>query len=293
MTLKQILEMILLAALWGASFLFMRMGAPEFGPVSLIFVRVCVAAIFLSPIFWIYRKHIELRKHWRLYVVVGLFNSALPFSLLAYTSLSVTAGTTSILNATTPMWTAIIAFFWLGERLGLSRIAGLFIGLFGVGVLVWGVELFKPGGTGLAVAAGLLATSCYGYAANFARQNARGLSSWVVAAASQLTAAIMLLPFGLWAWPTHAVSSSAWVAVIGLGVGCTAVAFIVYFRLLAEIGATKTVAVAFLIPLFGILWGYLWLHETITLQTVAGGCIVVLGTALATSFIQFGKPKLT
>jgi drug/metabolite transporter (DMT)-like permease len=289
MNVKQLLELILLAALWGASFLFMRIGAPEFGPIALIFVRVCIAALFLSPIYWIYRKHISVRTHWRLYCVVGIFNSALPFTLLAYTSLSVTAGTTSILNATTPMWSALIAFFWLGEKLGPSRMAGLFIGLLGVGVLVWGEQFFKPGGTGLAVIAGLIATASYGYAANYARRNAKGLPHWVVAAASQLTAALVLLPLGVWAWPTQGVSHTAWLAVLGLGVLCTAVAFVLYFHLLAILGATKTVAVAFLIPLFAILWGYLWLDEIITLQTIIGGCIVVLGTALATSFIRFGK----
>jgi drug/metabolite transporter (DMT)-like permease len=291
MNVKQLAELVLLAALWGASFLFMRMGAPEFGPVSLIFIRVCIAALFLSPIFWVYRKKISLRTQWRLYLVVGMFNSALPFCLLAYTSLSVTAGTTSILNATTPMWTALIAYFWLKERLGFSRIAGLFIGMFGVGVLVWGETLFKPGGTGLAVIAGLIATSAYGYAANYARQNAKQIPPWVVAASSQLTAAILLLPFGVWCWPAQAVSTNAWLAVLGLGIGCTAVAFVLYFHLLATLGSTKTVAVAFLIPLFALLWGHVWLNEVITLQTILGGCIVVLGTALATSFVRIGRDE--
>lgn len=281
-------ELVLLAALWGASFLFMRLGAHEFGPVALAAVRVGLASLMLIPLLASRGQLAELRTHWKGLLLVGALNSAIPFALFSFAALSITAGLSSIVNATTPLWTAVVAFVWLGQRLTPLRVLGLVIGFAGVAFLAWDKASFKPGADHsglLAVLACAAATLCYGLAANATKHYLTGASPLAVATGSQFAAALLLALPAAWLWPAAMPGGVAWGSVLGLAALCTALAYILYFRLMARVGPTNAVSVTFLIPLFAILWGALFLQETVTAQMVAGGAIVLVGIALALGLV--------
>ncbi|MEW9900408.1 DMT family transporter [Chitinivorax sp. PXF-14] len=283
-----LIELLLLAALWGASFLFMRIAAPVFGPVPLIAVRVAVATACLLPLL-AWRGGLQpLVASPGLMLVVGLLNSALPFICFAYATLSITAGFTSILNATTPMFGALVGWLWLKDKLSWLRIVGLLVGFSGIVVLVWGKVSFKPGGSGLAIVACLSATLMYGIAANHTKRYLTGVPALAIATGTQLSSALVLAPFAWWWWPAQAPTTTAWTAAILLGVFCTGIAYVLYFRLIARLGPAKAISVTFLIPLFASLWGVLWLAEPVTTAMFAGGGVVLLGTALTTGVIGNG-----
>lgn len=287
MRTSDVVELLILAAIWGASFLFMRVAAPELGPVALMALRVGIAALLLVPAMVIRRSHPTLRGHLLHVLVVGAVNSAVPFCLLAYATLSMTAGLVSILNATSPLWGALVAHAWLKERLTRLRTLGLVVGFAGVAYLVWGRASFQAGGAGLAVVAALGATLAYGIAASYTRRFLRAVDPLAVAAGSQLGATLLLVPAALALWPARPVSDGALGAVIALGVLCTAVAYVLYFRLIAHVGPARAIAVTFLIPPFAVAWGALVLGEPVTGRTLAGSAIVLAGTALATGAVRF------
>ena len=289
-----LLELCLLAAIWGASFLFLRIAAPEFGPLALIALRVGIAALVLAPVLRSALARSQLRaKAWPL-LVVGISNSALPFGLFAYSTLYLNAGLDSILNATTPIWTALIAAACFRVGLGRQQLAGLLLGLAGVVLLVWDSVGAGIAGVPLAIAAALLAAVCYGFAVNYSKRHLAGIQPLVVAFGSQLFATIVLLPLALPFWPRHAIAVSTWACVAALGVICTGFAYILYFRLIARAGATYAASVTFLIPLFGLIWGALFLGEKLTPTMLAGCAVVLLGTALASGKLARRIPgKLT
>lgn len=286
-------ELVLLAALWGASFLFMRLGAHEFGPIVLAAVRVGLASALLVPLLASRGQLVQLREHWRGLLVVGALNSAIPFALFSFAALSITAGLSSIVNATTPLWTAIVAFVWLRQGLTPWRVLGLVIGFAGVAFLAWDKASFKPGAdhSGFwAVLACAAATLCYGLAANATKRFLAGASPLAVATGSQLSAAVLLTAPAAVLWPASPPSGVAWAAAGALALLCTAVAYILYFRLMSRVGPTNAVSVTFLIPLFAILWGALFLGEAITAQMVIGGGIVLVGIALALGLVGPNRP---
>jgi drug/metabolite transporter (DMT)-like permease len=279
-------ELFLLAAVWGASFLFMRLGAAEFGPVALSAVRVAGAALCLLPLLQWRGQMAVLRTHWRPIFVVGVLNSALPFLCYSYAALSVTAGLMSIFNAATPLFGAVIAWLWLKDRLNASRIAGLAVGFAGVLWLAWDKASFKPGGSGWAVLACIAATLMYGVAANYTKKRLTGVAPLAVATGSQFAAAAVLALPALWWWPRSAPSASAWTTALLLAALCTAFAYVLYFRLIAHIGPARAIAVTFLIPLFAVVWGALFLAEAVN-STMALGCAaILLGTGLATGLLR-------
>lgn len=290
---RDLTDFLLLAALWGASFLFMRVAAPAFGAFALVEVRVAIAAAFLLPLLAWRGKVAVLRGRAATLAVVGVLNSAIPFVLFTYSTLTLTAGFASILNATVPMWAALVAWLWLRDRIRAAQWLGLAIGLAGVVLLVWGKVEFKPGGTQwsatLAIAAALLASLSYGVAANFTKRRLAGVDTLAVATGSQIAAALALAPFALWSWPAQAVGARDWAAAIALGIGCTGLAYILYFRLIDRVGAMRAASVTFLIPLFAVLWGGLFLGEAITMQMAAGGAVILIGTALALGLV--GAPR--
>ncbi|MDQ5770621.1 DMT family transporter [Thiothrix subterranea] len=286
MTPRNLFDLILLAALWGGSFLFMRYAAPSFGAVALIWLRVAIAAACLLPLLWWRGQSGLLRQNMGAMLVVGLLNSAVPFVLIAWAVLSITSGLASILNAVTPIFTALIGALWLNERLSKSQMLGLLIGFVGVLLLAADKADFKAGGSGWAIVALLGATLCYGIVTHYTRHKLAGVPSLVTATGAQLAAAIVLLPLAYAFWPAVMPDVKAWLAVIGLGVGCTALAFALFFRLLAQVGASRAVTVTFLIPVFGVLWGSLFLGETVSASMLVGGAVIVLGTALATGVVR-------
>ena len=218
--------------------------------------------------------------------IVGVFNSAIPFTLLAYSTIYVTAGFASILNAATPMCVAVIAFLWVGQRLSLGAVGGLLIGMVGVVLLVWDKVDFTPGSSGLAIVAGLTAALCYGVAAVYSKRHLAGVNALAIAAGSQVSAALFLLPLAVIYWPSENPSLSAWVNVVLLAVFCTGVAYILYFRLLESAGAANATTVTFLIPVFGMFWGYWFLDERVNLSTIVATGVILLGTGLTTGLIR-------
>lgn len=287
---RDLAELFLLGALWGAAFLFMRLGATEFGPVALVFVRVAAASALLLPLLIWHGEFGALRQHWRPIALVGLMNSAVPFVLFTFAALVLGAGLMAVFNATAPIWGALIAWLWLGERLGASRWLGLAIGVAGVVGLSWGKADFKAGEHGispaLGIAACLGAAVLYGLAANFSRKYLTGIAPMALATGSQLSAATALLLPAIWAWPATAPTPTAWAAVATLAVACTALAYVLYFRLIAHAGAANAISVTFLIPGFAMLWGWLFIGEEPTAGMLAGCAVILLGTALSTGVLR-------
>ena len=286
---RDLLDLTLLAALWGGSFLFMRYAVPDFGVVPLIWLRVALASVCLLPLLLLKRQFGALRRQAGALTIMSLFNSGLPFLLIAWATLSITAGLASIMNAMTPVFTALIGALWLGDRLDGRRSLGLLLGLAGVALLAADKADFRPGGSGWAIVAMLLATACYGFAANHTRRYLQGVPALVNATGTQLVSALVLLPPALWSWPERMPGLGPWLAALVLGVACSALAYLLFFRLIARVGASRAVTVTFLVPVFGTLWGALFLGEPVTASMLAGGAVVLLGTGLATGVIG-GRP---
>jgi drug/metabolite transporter (DMT)-like permease len=179
-----------------------------------------------------------------------------------------------------------VAHFWLKDRLGAGRAAGLALGFAGIAFLFWGRAGLGPGGAGAAVGAALAATASYGVAASYAKRRLAGVDPLAVAAGSQLSAALLLAAPALALWPVRAVPPRAWGAAVALGILCTAVAYVLYFRLIARIGPARAIAVTFLIPPFAVAWGSAFLGEPVTGRMLAGAGVVLLGTALATGLVR-------
>ena len=286
-------DYIALGALWGSSFLFMRFSALEFGALATAAGRVGIAAAFLLPIV-IYKGLLpQLQKHWKKIFIMGIFNSAIPFACFAFSLLSITTGLSSILNATVPMFGALVAWVWLKDKPALPRIVGIAIGFSGIALLAWGKASFKPDAsgttTGWAVLACLLACLCYGISASYAKKYMGGIDPMVTAAGSQIGATLGLLIPAIWLWPTTAPSATAWLALLVLGVACTGIAYILYFRLIEKAGPQRTLTVTFLIPVFAVFYGAVFLHEAVTPWMLLCAAVIVCGTALATGLVKFKR----
>lgn len=267
----------------------MRFGAVEFGPLPTAGLRIGIAAVFLLPIALACGHAADLHQHWQRILVVGFLNSAIPFACYSYALLSVSTGLASILNATVPLFGATVAWVWLKDQPGHSRIAGLLIGFTGVALLAWDKIGFKSdthGGTTVAVLACLLACFCYGLAASFTRRYMAGMSSLVLATGSQISAAVALSPLTWWYWPQHPVSPTAWLAVLALGVLCTGVAYVLYFRLLERAGPARALSVTFGIPVFAVLYGVVLLDEVVTPWMLCCAAIIIAGTALSSGLVR-------
>lgn len=275
------IELLLLAAIWGASFLFLRIAVPEFGPVPLIALRVGIATLVLLPALRTGAARAQFRrKLWPL-LVVGLTNSALPFTLFAAGALHLGAGFEAILNATTPLWAAVLGATLFRVPISRAQIVGLGVGLLGVVILVGDQPGLSYGAAHWAVAAALLAPVSYGYAVHYARRHLAETNPVLTAFGSQITATALLALPAAFTWPTHAAHAGIWTAVVALGVLCTGLAYVLYFRLVAQAGAAYAASVTFLIPVFGVLWGALFLREPITGAMLVGCAVILLGTALA------------
>ncbi len=283
-------EFILLAALWGASFLFMRLGTLEFGPLPTAGLRVAIASLALLPVMLSRGLWPQLRQHWKPVMICGLINSAIPFALFSFALLSISTGLSSILNATVPLFGALVAWLWLGDKPGTSRTVGLVIGFIGVALLASGKASFKPDASGAVTAWGilacLLATISYAVAASFTRRFLSGLNSLMVATGSQIGAALGLALPTLLMWPVQAPSLKAWGALLALGILCTAVAYVLFFRLIEQLGPARAITVTFTIPVFAVFYGVTLLGETVTTWMLFCGVIVLCGTALATGLVK-------
>ena len=284
------IDFVLLAAIWGSSFLFMRYAVGDFGALPTAFVRVAVATAFLLPLVWRRGLGAAFRQHARAVCLVGIINSGIPFALFAFALLSISTGLSAILNATVPLFGALVAWAWLGQRPGASRGIGLVVGFVGVALLAWdkiGLRAGAPAALAAwAVAACLGATLCYAVAASFTHRYLSGLPSLMTATGSQIGATLGLALPALAAWPAQMPGPAAWASVVALGVLCTGVAYVLYFRLIEELGPARALTVTFTVPVFAIVYGSTLLGEAVTPWMLLCGAIVLCGTALATGFIK-------
>lgn len=290
MNTANLLRLIALAAIWGSSFLFMRIAAPVLGPAVLIEYRVGFAALFLAVVGVILKKRLDLRAHWKHYLILGFINSALPFLLFAFAARTLTASVLSVLNATAPMWGALVGAVWSRQSIGRRQMLGLVLGTCGVALLVGFDDVSARPGAPLAIAAVLLAAFCYSVASTYAKsaKSAQTVEPFANAHGSMWAAALLVLP-ALPFFPAPAAATPGIMgAALALGILCSGIAYIMYFKLIQDVGATSALTVTFLSPLFGILWGVLFLSEHVGWHTLAGAAVVIAGTVLVTGFTPFG-----
>ena len=286
--LKHLLLLLLLAAIWGASFLFARVSAPEFGPITFTSIRIGIAALALLPILF-------LKNHWQilwenlgLIAFIAVLNSALPFMLLAYTTLYLSAGVTSVLNSLVPIFSAVIAHYYLQDYLSRKQTIGLAIGITGVLILM-SDKLALGNNTILPLGAAFLSGLSYAISANITKKKLSHVPPRVLAASSMFTAGILLIPFGILNWPEQMPGVHAWMAVVAVAILSTAFAYLIFFWLIKEIGPTRTVSVTLIIPIFGIIWGALFLSESITLNIILGTVVILVGAYLSLALNLFSR----
>lgn len=286
MNAKSFAVLFLLAAIWGASFLLMKVGAAVFGPVMLIEYRLLFAALFLLAVGLLTRRTLSMRGNWGFYGFMGVFNSAMPFMLFAYASKTIDASMMSVINSTSPMFGALVGFVWLRDRLNISQVIGLVLGVFGVYLLVGMDSRIEGFDQWLGVLATLGASLFYGVASNFAKRNPSKVSSFASAHGSMWAGSMFLAPF-VFFFPAETVPVTGdWAAVLALGVLCTGIAYVLYFNLIRDVGPMNALTVTLLVPVFGILWGTLFLDEVITLGMIAGASVVLLALALTSGLVK-------
>ena len=255
----------------------MRVVAPALGPIATADARMLIAGIALAAWFRFTGFDPQWRRWGLRYLGAGMINTGIPFILYAYAALHISVGEMAVLNATSPMWGAVMSAAFLGERLSARRIAGLALGVAGVALIA------RPTGEGatlLAATAGLLAAACYGFIGVYLRRWAPQAPAKGLAVGTQLGAGLAVLPLVALFPPAPAPSIVVAASVLALGLVCGAVAYVLYFRLIADLGATGALTVTYLIPLFAMLWGTLFLDEPVTLAMAGGAALVILGTLL-------------
>lgn len=281
--MASLIRLFILAALWGSSFLFMRIAAPPLGPAVLIDARVILAALTLLLLALLLKKRVSLFSHKKHFLILGLFNTALPFMLIAYAAQTLNASTLSILNSTAPIWGALIGAVWTRTPLTRSVILGLALGVLGVTVLV-GKEASLVGSDAIfPMICSVLASFSYGIATNYTKV-APKIESFNNAYGSMWGAVVLMTPLALLLPPREAMTFDITASVLALGVFCTGVAYILYFRLVSDIGPSPALSVTFLVPVFGILWGHLFLGEPVGWNTFIGTVLVLAGTMQVTGF---------
>ncbi|MFP3126738.1 DMT family transporter [Ectobacillus funiculus] len=287
MKLKDVLALLGLAGLWGASFLFIRIASPVFGPFLTIQGRVTVAAVALLLYLVLTKQSAQFQQLWKQYLIIGALNAAIPFTLIATAALHLTASMSAILNALTPLFTALVVWGWMKESLSLRKWFGIMMGICGVVILVGWSSMPFTTETLIAVCLAVLSTISYGFAGVYAKKAFTGVPPLSLATGQQAGASFLLLPFTLTHLPasTNSISTVAVWSVIGLALFCTAIAYLLYFYLIDSIGPTKTLSVTFLIPVFGMVWGSFFLHEQVTVGMVIG-LLIILASVLLISDIR-------
>lgn len=279
-----VVRLVALGAIWGSSFIFVRVLAPVIGPWATADWRVLIGGAVLIAYAAVIGQTPRLREFWRAYGIIGVVNSAIPFTLFGLAALHLPASYLGILNSSTPLFAAVLASVWLDEPLTPAKILGIVAGCAGVALVSRAGPVVPDGMFGWAVAASLTAAFCYAASGIYLRRKASQAPPLAVAGWSQLAAGALLLPVLPFVEPAApwlllrdpAIAS----AVLALALICSAVAYLLYYRLMQDVGPTRTFTVTFLIPLFGMLWGALFLHEQIT-GAMVGGCALIISGVLA------------
>lgn len=274
----ELLALLALGAVWGGSFFFIRVAVPDFGPVPLMAARVGLAALLLGGLLAGRRRPLALRSHWRGLLVLGAANAAVPFVLIAVAELHITASLASILNAAQPSFAALIGWYGFGERLTVGQRWGLVLGAVSVAVLVGWSPLPGTFEVGLAVAAMMAAAALYAWAGIYATRSLSDVPRPTLVFGQQAAAAVWLAIPGVAGAPSTLPSAEATWALLGLVVLSTVVAYSLYFYLLERVGPTRTYTVTYIIPVFGVIWGWWLLDEPVTAGMLAGA--VGIGVSL-------------
>jgi len=283
-------KLLILGAIWGASFMLIKWSAPEIGIFALVEIRALGATLLLIPFVFIKRQQRDLFQYWPQLLIVGLLNTAIPFCLFNYSLLHIEAGLAAILNGTVPMFGVVVAYFYVKETIGWWGLVGVLLGF--AGVVLISYEQTTGAEAGLVpVLAILLATLCYGIAASYLKIKLSHVKPFAIAGGSQFFASLVLLPLALLNLPEAMPSSRAISSALVLAFVCTGLAYVLYFDLIAKIGASRAITVGYLVPLFGVLWGYIILNESLSTTELAGGGLVLLGVMLATNILARFKRK--
>ena len=279
MRIIDIVRLLTLAAIWGGSFIFMSIVAPVLGAVPTANARVLIAGIVLSLYFFIKGVDVDWKKNWKQYLIIGIIASGIPFSLFAYAALYIPASYEVILNSTAPLFGAVFSWLWLKEEMNWLKITGLITAAIGVGIVV---DLGKTELTLTfvsAVIACLFAAICYGLAGIYIKKYTKGLKPIAIAGGSQLMAGLALLPISF----TYNINFHALMVpkiilcILGLALICSMIAYLIYYQLINDIGPTRALSVTFRRPVFGMIWGHLFLKEVITSQMIIGTITIVIG----------------
>jgi drug/metabolite transporter (DMT)-like permease len=289
---RDLVALLLLGAIWGSSFLFIRVAVPALGPFVLMELRVGLAAAALALLAVAVGRLPKLRSRWKGLLALGAFNAAIPFSLIAASEISLTASLAAILNATTALFAAVVAAAWMGEALTKGKVAGLVMGIVGVAVLVGWTPIALNGVVLLSVGASLLAAFSYALGGVYAKQTFAGAPPLALAIGQQTGAAMLLLPLAAASVPAEVPSLPVTLSTLALALLCTAMAYLLYFYLISSVGPTKTLTVTFLSPVFGALFGVLFLDEPVGIGTILGLGIILSSVALVTGIRLFGKEKV-
>lgn len=284
MTNRHLLMLFILAAIWGSSFIFIRLALPHFGPVPLSAMRSLIGALALAPLLIGAGRLQLIRNYWGHLLVIGIISTALPFLFLTLSTKYTSAGFASILNALTPICSALIGWVWIKDRPSWPAAIGITLGFIGVFVMVLDKDTISSSSSFplLPVLAGLGATFFYGLTGFYSRRFLNGIPSTVLSAGCQVSAALCMLPFALLQWPDATIPAQGWLLAAVLGILCTGIAFLLYFHLLETVGVTRTIIVTYLIPVFALLWAKLFLDELITLKMLIGAALILAGIGLTT-----------
>lgn len=283
MDIKNAIRLILLSAIWGGSFIFMRIIAPVLGPILTASMRTLIAGIFLVIIFKFTNYKIHWKRDYKHLIIIGVVNSSIPFFMYSYAALHIPASLSSIMNSMAPMFGAILSAVFLIEPLSIRKSIGLICGSIGVAI----VSSLSVSAGGfyyyISIGACLIAAFCYGISSIYIKLKASHIEAKAIAAGSQVFAGLALLPFAFLNPVSITLSFKLVVTVILFAIICSALAYLLYYELIKNVGPTKALTVTFLIPVFGIVWGYMLLGEAISLSTLVGGSVILIGTYLVTS----------
>lgn len=299
MSLKHFIELIILAAIWGASFLCTRIAVPEFGPVNTAALRVLIGALTLSPLlFWLGRKYLSSNTVtptlWRHLTIVGLGNSLIPYIMFAYAAIYIEAGLASVINSATPLWAAIFSILILSQSLSRQAWLGIAIGF--VGSIILSSHKLEPklNSDVLSILSVMGATCLYGATTNYSKRFLTNISPIIIAASTTGIAGLCsLLVLFSTNKPIIDASLNAWLAVISLGALATGLAFILFYRLVDNVGPTQAVMVTYLIPIFGVLFGHVFLNEHLYMNMLLGGALTLFGVMLTTGLFKQRHLKKT
>ncbi len=286
----QLAWLIALGAIWGSSFLFMKIAVPAFGPAMMMGGRIGIAAVVLTVFAWLLKKSLPRGRQWKPAIITGIFYAAIPLVLWGYAAQTLSVSLLSIINATAPLFGAALSLLWLRERTSAKGLVGLALGFVGVAVLVGGEE-FRAGETpALAISAAFAASILYGGISLY-NQSAKIADPYSNVLGALWVATLMMLPLMVMFPLRETPGMAAWSSVAALGILCTAIAYVVYFRLIEQIGAAPTLTVTYLIPLFGVLWGVMFLDERIGVHHVAGAAMILAGIALVAKSRSVAAPR--